>query len=151
MSLQSFYQTPSLQTIFVSVNRFSFPTLVLSSSILSMAMYLPETHPWHVFFHSLHYHLVNWGHLLIVSILFLKLIKSLTIWLLLDALFAPTFKFLNKLFRDHSLTYSSSFWPTLTNHALVGAFWRMPPIYVTRFWTLVETDFTFSSFPWSSW
>jgi hypothetical protein len=84
--LQTFYRTPSGQTIFVSVNRFSFPTLVLSSSILSMTLYLPRTHIWHVFFHSFHYHLVIWGHLQIVSILFPRLIKSVTNWLLSDAL-----------------------------------------------------------------
>jgi hypothetical protein len=60
----------------VYVNRFSFPTLILSSSIL--------------------------------SILFL--------------------------------------WSTLTIYALVSAFWSMPPIYVTRFWTLVENCFHFLVF-----
>jgi hypothetical protein len=87
--LQKFHQTPSVQTIFVSANRFSFPTLVLSSYITSMAMHLLRTHLCHLIFHSLHYHLVNWGHLLSVSILFLRLIKSLTIWLLSDALLLP--------------------------------------------------------------
>jgi hypothetical protein len=71
-----------VQTIFLSVNRFNFPTPILSSSILSMAMYLPRTHIWHVIFHSFHYHLVIWGHLQLVSIMFLRLINSLTIWLL---------------------------------------------------------------------
>jgi hypothetical protein len=56
--LQAFYQTPGVQTILVSVNRFSFLTLILSSSILSMAMHLPRTHIWHVIFHSFHCHLV---------------------------------------------------------------------------------------------
>jgi hypothetical protein len=83
--LHKFYQSPSVQTIFVSVNRFSFPTLVLSSSIPSMTLYLPRTHIWHVFLNSFHYHLVISGHLQIVSILFLRLIRSVTIWLLSDA------------------------------------------------------------------
>jgi hypothetical protein len=91
--LQTFYQTPSVQTILVSVNRFSFPTLIFSSSILSIAMYLPRNHPWHVFFHPFHYHLVSWAHLLIVSILFLRLIKSATIWLLLDAVLLSLLNF----------------------------------------------------------
>jgi hypothetical protein len=56
--------------------------------------------------------------------------------------FAYTFKFWNKLFRDHSLTYSSYFWSTLTTYALACAFWGMPPIYVGWFWTLVNTIFT---------
>jgi hypothetical protein len=80
--LQTFYQTPSVQTILVSVNRFSFLTLILSSSILSRAMHLPRTHIWHLISHSFHYHLVIWGHLQLVSIMFLRLINSLTIWLL---------------------------------------------------------------------
>jgi hypothetical protein len=85
-SCNHFYQTPSVQTILVSVNRFNFLTLVLSSSILSMAMYLPRTHLCHMIFHSLYYHFVIWGHLLIASIRLPRLIKSLTIWLLSDAL-----------------------------------------------------------------
>jgi hypothetical protein len=84
--LQTFRQTPSVQTIFVSVNRFNFSTLVLSSFILSMTMYLPRSHLWHVFCHSFLYHLIPWGHLLIVLILFRTLIKSVTIWLLSDSL-----------------------------------------------------------------
>jgi hypothetical protein len=84
--LQAFHQTPSVQTIYTPVNRFNFLTLVLGSYILSMAMYLPRTHIWHVFFHSFHYHFVIWGYLLLVLILFLTLVKPLTIWLLLDAL-----------------------------------------------------------------
>jgi hypothetical protein len=56
-------------------------------------MYLPRTHIWHVFFHSFHYHLVIWGHLLLVLILFLTLIKSLTIWLLSYALLLPLLNF----------------------------------------------------------
>jgi hypothetical protein len=84
--LQTFHQTPGVWTIFVYVNRFSFWTLVLSSTVLFMIMDLHSTHLWNVFFHSLHYHLVNWGHLLIVSIPFLRLIKSVTIWLLSGAL-----------------------------------------------------------------
>jgi hypothetical protein len=91
--LQAFRQTPSVQTIYTPVNRFNFPTLILSSSILSMAMYLPGTHLWYIFFHSFHYHLVIWGHLLLVLILFLTLIKSLTIWLLSDALLLPLLNF----------------------------------------------------------
>jgi hypothetical protein len=83
--LKIFHQTPSVQTIFTLVNRFNFQTLVLSSYILSRVMYLPKTHPWHVVFHFFHYHLANWGHLLIVLVLFPRLIKSLTIWLLSDA------------------------------------------------------------------
>jgi hypothetical protein len=84
--LQTFHRTPSVQTIFVFVNSFSFQTLVLSSSFLSMTLYLHRTHVRHVFFHSLHFHLIIWGHLLTVQILFLTLIKSATIWLLSYAL-----------------------------------------------------------------
>jgi hypothetical protein len=56
--------------------------------------------------------------------------------------FAHTFKFRDKLFRDHPMTYSSYFWSTLTTYALACAFWGMPPIYVGWFWTLVKTIFT---------
>jgi hypothetical protein len=52
--LQSFYQTPSVQTIFTLVNRFSFQMIVLSSYVLSIAMHLSRTHPCHLIFHSLH-------------------------------------------------------------------------------------------------
>jgi hypothetical protein len=90
--LQTFHQTPSVKTIFVSVNIFSFPTLVSSSSILSMKMYIPRTHLWHVFFHSFHYHLIIWGHILIALILFLTLIKSVTF---IKCTFANPFKFRN--------------------------------------------------------
>jgi hypothetical protein len=61
--------------------------------------------------------------------------------------FAHTFKFRNKLFRDHSLTYPSSSWPVLTTYTLVGAFWSMPPNYVTMFWTLVKTISVLSILP----
>jgi hypothetical protein len=84
--LQTFHRTPSVQTIFTPVSRFSFHTFVLSSCIVSMTMYLSRTHLWHVFFHSFHFHLISGGHLLIVLILFLTLIKSMTIWQLSDAL-----------------------------------------------------------------
>jgi hypothetical protein len=53
--------------------------------------------------------------------------------------FALTFRFRSKLIRDHPLTYSYSFWSTLTIYALVSAFWSMSPIYITRFWTLLTT------------
>jgi hypothetical protein len=91
--LQTFHQTPSVQTIYTPINRFNFLTLVLGSYTLSMAMYLPRTHIWHMFFHSFHYYLVNWGHLLIVSILFRRLIKSMTIWQLSDALLLTLLNF----------------------------------------------------------
>jgi hypothetical protein len=91
--LQTFHQTPSVQTIFVSINRFSFPTLVLSSYNTSMAMHLLRTHLCHLIFHSLHYHFVIWGHLLLVLTQFLTLIKSLTFWLLSDALLLPLLNF----------------------------------------------------------
>jgi hypothetical protein len=38
-------------------------------------MYLLRSLQCHLIFHYLHYHLVNWDHLLIVLILFLRLIK----------------------------------------------------------------------------
>jgi hypothetical protein len=91
--LQTFYQTPSVQTISMCVNRFSFLTLVLSSSIPSMTFYLPRTHIWHVFFHSFHYHLVIWGHLQIVSILFPRLIRLVTIWQLSDSVLLTLLNF----------------------------------------------------------
>jgi hypothetical protein len=94
------------------------------------------------FFHSFHYHLVNWSHLQIVSILFLRLIKSVTSWLLSDALLLILLNFKNQLFRGHPMTYSYSVWYSLTIYALVGAFWSLPPIYVTMFWTLVKAIFT---------
>jgi hypothetical protein len=56
-------------------------------------MHLSRTHPCHLYFHSSHYHLVIWGHLLLVLILFWTLIKSLTIWLLSDALLLPLLNF----------------------------------------------------------
>jgi hypothetical protein len=142
--LQAFHQTPCVQAIFTPVNRFSFQSLALSSYLLSMTMHLLRLHPCHVVFHSLHYHLVNWGHLLIVSLLFRRLIKPVTIWQLSDALLL-TFKFRNKLFRDHPMTYSSSFWSSLNIYALDGASWSLPPIYVTLFWTLVKLFSPFSS------
>jgi hypothetical protein len=92
-SLRAFHQTPSVQTIFTPINRFSFQTLVLSSYTLSMTMYLTRTYLWHVFFHSFHCHLVNRGHHLIVSVLFLRLIKSLTIRLLSDAVLLTLLNF----------------------------------------------------------
>jgi hypothetical protein len=137
--LLSFYQTPSVQTIFVSINRFNFLTLLLSSYILSMTLYLRRTHVWHVFFHSFHYHLVNWGHLLIVLIMFLTLIKSVTMWPLSDALIAHTFKFQNKLSGDHLVPYFSSSWPTLPIHALAGLSWNTTLINVWPFWAPVKT------------
>jgi hypothetical protein len=91
--LQAFPQTSCVQTIFTSVNRSSFQTLVLSSYNLSIIMYLPRTHHWHVFFHSFYYHLIIWGHPLIVLILFLTLIKSVTVWPLWDALFLTLLNF----------------------------------------------------------
>jgi hypothetical protein len=91
--LQTFCQTPSVQTIFVSVNKFNFLTLVLSSSILSMTMYPPRTHLWYVILHCLHYHLVIWDHLLLVQVVFPALFESVTIWSSADSLFSTTLNF----------------------------------------------------------
>jgi hypothetical protein len=70
-----------LGPIFTYVKGFSFHTLVLSSYVPSMIMYPPRIHLSHLIFHSLHYHLDNWGHLPLVSLLFLTLINSVTIWI----------------------------------------------------------------------
>jgi hypothetical protein len=65
--------------IFISINRFNFQGLVLISYLLSIVMHLPITRVCHLIFHSLHYHSVIWDHLLIVLIMFLTLIKTVTI------------------------------------------------------------------------
>jgi hypothetical protein len=81
-----------LSPIFTYVKGFSFQILVLSSYVPSMTMYLPIFHLCQLIFHSLHYYLVNWGHLLIISLLILTLINLVAICISADSLL---FKLLN--------------------------------------------------------
>jgi hypothetical protein len=115
-SLQAFHQTSSVQMIFTYVRRFDFQTLVLSLYHLFMTMHLLRFHTCNVVFHSLHYHLVIWGYLLLVLILSLTLIKSMTICPLPVIFLSHTFNFRNKIIGDHPMPYSSYSWPTLTTH-----------------------------------
>jgi hypothetical protein len=97
--LQTFHQTPSVQTIFMSVNRFNLPTPILSSSILSMACVLPflPLPPGHLRSSGTCSNPVSDPN---------QITDHLTI---IICTFAHTSRIQNKLFRDHSLTYSSSF------------------------------------------
>jgi hypothetical protein len=102
-----------------------------------MLVHLPRTHTCHFIFHSLHFYLVIWGHLLPILILCLTLIKTVTICHL--------------FFRSQILVYLKPL-PLpldLNQHCLIPIiifFYQSQPIVYLATFSKIQTSLSSSSF-----